>query len=79
MRDQPLSRLDLDTYRARAVGFVFQSFHLMPTLTALENVPIPMFEGPWPRRPRAEQAGQLLDEVGLLLKASRNVPTRAKA
>ena len=64
-RDQPLSRLDLDTYRARAVGFVFQSFHLMPTLTALENVQIPMFEGPWPRHERAERAGQLLDEVGL--------------
>ena len=37
-RDQPLSRLDLDTYRAREVGFVFQSFHLMATLTAVENV-----------------------------------------
>jgi putative ABC transport system ATP-binding protein len=64
-RDQPLSRLDLDTYRAREVGFVFQSFHLMATLTAVENVQIPMFEGPWPRRERAERAGQLLDEVGL--------------
>jgi putative ABC transport system ATP-binding protein len=64
-RDQPLSRLDLDTYRAREVGFVFQSFHLMATLTAVENVQIPMFEGPWPRRQRAERAGQLLDEVGL--------------
>jgi putative ABC transport system ATP-binding protein len=64
-RDQPLSRLDLDTYRAREVGFVFQSFHLMATLTAVENVQIPMFEGPWPRRERAERAEQLLDEVGL--------------
>src|SRR5262249_61764013 len=57
-RDQPLSRLDLDTYRAREVGFVFQSFHLMATLTAVENVQIPMFEGPWPRRERAERAGR---------------------
>ena len=40
-------------FRARQVGFVFQSFYLMPTLTALENVQIPMFEGPWPRRERA--------------------------
>jgi putative ABC transport system ATP-binding protein len=63
--DQPLSRLDLDTYRAREVGFVFQSFHLMATLTAVENVQIPMFEGPWPHRQRAERAGRLLDEVGL--------------
>jgi ABC-type lipoprotein export system ATPase subunit len=64
-RGEPLSRLDLDAYRARDIGFVFQSFYLMPTLTAIENIQIPMFEGPWPRRERAERAGQLLDEVGL--------------
>ena len=64
-REEALSRLDLDIYRAREVGFVFQSFHLMATLTAIENVQIPMFEGPWPRRQRAERAGRLLDEVGL--------------
>jgi ABC-type lipoprotein export system ATPase subunit len=64
-RGQPLSRLDLDAYHARQVGFVFQSFHLMPTLTALENVQIPMFEGPWPRSERAPRAANLLAEVGL--------------
>ncbi len=51
-RGQPLSRQDLDTFHAREVGFVFQSFHLLTTLTAIENVQIPMFEGPWPRRER---------------------------
>jgi ABC-type lipoprotein export system ATPase subunit len=64
-RGQPLFRLDLDAYHARQVGFVFQSFHLMPTLTALENVQIPMFEGPWPRSERAPRAANLLAEVGL--------------
>ena len=64
-RGQPLSRIDLDAYHARQVGFVFQSFHLMPTLTAAENVQIPMFEGPWPRRARAPRAADLLAEVGL--------------
>ncbi len=64
-RGQPLSRLDLDAFHARQVGFVFQSFHLMPTLTALENVQIPMFEGPWPRSERAARAASLLAEVGL--------------
>ena len=64
-RGQPLSRLDLDAFHARQVGFVFQSFHLMPTLTALENVQIPMFEGPWPRSERAPRAASLLAEVGL--------------
>jgi ABC-type lipoprotein export system ATPase subunit len=64
-RGQPLSRLDLDAFHAPQVGFVFQSFHLMPTLTALENVQVPMFEGPWPRSERAPRAASLLAEVGL--------------
>jgi ABC-type lipoprotein export system ATPase subunit len=61
----PLGKLDLDAFRARRLGFVFQSFHLLPTLSALENVQVPMFEGPWPRSERASRAGALLDEVGL--------------
>jgi putative ABC transport system ATP-binding protein len=64
-RGEPLSRLDLDTFHSRQVGFVFQAFHLMLTLTALENVQIPMFEGPWPRSQRARRAADLLAEVGL--------------
>src|SRR5277367_6330546 len=44
--DKPLSALrDLDNFRSRKIGFVFQSFYLLPTLTAIENVQIPMFEG----------------------------------
>jgi ABC-type lipoprotein export system ATPase subunit len=61
----PLAGLDLDAFRARKLGFIFQSFHLLPTLTALENVQVPMFEGPWPRSGRADRASALLDEVGL--------------
>ena len=64
---QPLSGTrDLDALRARKIGFVFQSFHLMPTLTALENVQIPMFEGPR-RSPseRVNRAQELLTAVGL--------------
>ncbi len=64
-RNQPLVGLDLDRYRAREVGFVFQSFHLLPTLSALENVQIPMFEGPIPRSQREPLASELLAEVGL--------------
>src|SRR4051794_36204589 len=44
-----LRTLDLDDFHARRIGFVFQSFHLLPTLSAAENVQVPMFEGPWPR------------------------------
>jgi putative ABC transport system ATP-binding protein len=61
----PLGSFDLDAFRARRLGFVFQSFHLLPTLSALENVQVPMFEGPWPRSERSVRGGALLDEVGL--------------
>ena len=61
----PLAKVHLDTFRARRLGFVFQSFHLLPTLSAVENVQVPMFEGPWPWSERAQRAGDLLDEVGL--------------
>jgi putative ABC transport system ATP-binding protein len=64
-RGDPLGSLDLDAFRARRLGFVFQSFHLVPTLTALENVQVPMFEADWPRSERADRAGRLLEEVGL--------------
>jgi ABC-type lipoprotein export system ATPase subunit len=61
----PLRTLDLDAFRAHKVGFVFQSFHLLPTLTAVENVQVPMFESARPRGERAGHAGRLLEEVGL--------------
>ena len=49
--------------RARRVGFVFQSFHLVPSLTALENVMLPLeLAG---RRDAREAASQALEEVGL--------------
>jgi ABC-type lipoprotein export system ATPase subunit len=64
-RGKALSQLDIDAFRARQVGFVFQSFYLMPTLTALENVQIPMFEGPWAPGERTQRAERLIEEVGL--------------
>jgi putative ABC transport system ATP-binding protein len=51
-------------YRAETIGFVFQAHNLLPTLTASENVQIPMF-GRRPRAERAERAGLLLEQVGL--------------
>jgi putative ABC transport system ATP-binding protein len=51
--------------RARVIGFVFQSFHLLPTLTALENFQVPMFEMPWSAAERRQRAATLLDSVGL--------------
>jgi putative ABC transport system ATP-binding protein len=63
---QPLSAIpDLDRFRAQKLGFVFQSFFLLPTLTAVENVQVPMFEGPLSARKRAEKARELLRMVGM--------------
>lgn len=64
-RGKPLANLDIDQYRAREIGFVFQAFHLMPTLTTVENVQIPMFEAPWSAHERTERAERLVKEVGL--------------
>lgn len=65
-RDQPLSKLvNLDQLRAREIGFVFQSFYLLPNLTAEENVQLPMFEGPLKPGDRASKAKALLAQVGL--------------
>ena len=69
-RGKALSRLDIDAFRSTEVGFVFQSFYLMPTLTALENIQIPMFEAPWPRAERTRRAQRLIEEVGLADRAS---------
>jgi putative ABC transport system ATP-binding protein len=64
-RGEPLSRIDRDRFRAREIGFVFQSFHLLGTLSAVENVQVPMFETSWTSRQRAERARHLIDQVGL--------------
>jgi len=72
--EQPLSALSrtaLATLRNRQVGFVFQAFHLLPAMTAYDNVTLPaVLAG---ERPRAyhERALSLLDAVGLAGKADR--------
>ena len=61
-------------YRAEVVGFVFQAHNLIATLTALENVQIPML-GRRGRREREERARELLVEVGLAERVSSYPPT----
>jgi putative ABC transport system ATP-binding protein len=51
--------------RAKEIGFIFQAFHLLPTLTVTENVQVPMFETHRPLRERKERAVELLKAVGL--------------
>ena len=52
-------------FRLRSIGFVFQRFYLMPMLSALENVELPMAEAGVPTTERRERAAQLLARVGL--------------
>jgi putative ABC transport system ATP-binding protein len=62
-------------YRGTVIGFVFQFHNLIPTLTALENVQLPMLGRELGRRERVERARDLLDEVGLSQRASAYPPT----
>ena len=65
-RNVPLgSAIDLDAYRSRNVGFIFQAFHLMPTLRAIENVQVPMLGLKPCSFDRAARARDLLTEMGL--------------
>jgi putative ABC transport system ATP-binding protein len=60
----------LARWRGRYVGIVFQFFQLFPTLTALENVQLPLELLPTlPARERRRRAAQALEEVGLLARA----------
>ncbi|MFN0098103.1 MAG: ABC transporter ATP-binding protein [Gemmatimonadaceae bacterium] len=52
-------------FRLTGIGFVFQRFYLMPTLTAAENVELPMSEAKVPRAQRVARARELLTYVGL--------------
>jgi ABC-type lipoprotein export system ATPase subunit len=62
---QDLAKIrNLDRFRARTVGFIFQLHNLLPTLTALENVEVPMM-GHFGPRLRRKRAKELLDLVGL--------------
>ncbi len=71
----PLGDQDGADYRATVVGFVFQFHNLIPTLTALENVQLPMLGRGLSRGERVERAGALLEEVALSHRRSAYPPT----
>ena len=59
------SEQELVRYRRERVGFIFQSFNLLPTLTAVENVEAPLMLAGIPQSARRERAAALLESVGL--------------
>lgn len=71
MRDHQLI-----AYRCKSIGFVFQNYNLVPNLTALENVALPMEFAKLPKSARIERAKQLLDQVGLDPVQQRRKPGR---
>jgi putative ABC transport system ATP-binding protein len=54
-----------DSFRAKNIGFIFQFHHLIPNLTLIENVELPLYSFPIPKRVRRERAIQLLEEMDL--------------
>jgi len=73
---EPLERLSNPAeYRAGTVGFVFQFHHLIPTLSALENVQVPMLGRGLGRARREARARELLGEVGLAGRADASPAT----
>jgi putative ABC transport system ATP-binding protein len=66
IRGQDLATVkDLDRFRNEEVGFVFQLHNLIPTLNAVENVEIPLYEQPLSEKKRRQKAAELLGLVGL--------------
>ena len=64
-KGQTLAASDLYDYRARQIGFIFQAFYLLPTLSAIENVQVPMLALGLHAQNRAQRAEALLVELGL--------------
>jgi putative ABC transport system ATP-binding protein len=68
LQGEDVSSLDDDALaanRQRHIGFIFQFFHLVPRLTALENVELPLVLAGAPPRTRRERAAEILESVGL--------------
>lgn len=70
-----LSSKALARLRLRQLGFVFQQFYLLPTLTAFENVELPMCEAGLKRKKRTKRTYSLLKSVGLENRA-RHTPSQ---
>ena len=64
-RVNDLDQRELARIRSREIGFIFQSFQLLPRLDALRNVELPLIYAGMPPRERARRAREMLERVGL--------------
>ncbi|WP_273320770.1 ABC transporter ATP-binding protein [Vallitalea guaymasensis] len=64
-RIEKMNEKQVTKFRQKNVGFVFQSYNLLPNLTALENVAMPMIFGGVPKKKREKEAKRMLTAVGL--------------
>ena len=56
---------ELAAIRNKQIGFIFQTFNLIPRLTTLENVALPLIYAGWSKKDREERALEVLEQVGL--------------
>lgn len=70
-----LDEIDLAKVRNKEIGFVFQSFHLLPRMTALQNVELPLIYSGLSSSERKKRAKAILESVGLSDKM-RNLPNQ---
>ncbi len=70
-----LDEIELAHVRNKEIGFVFQSFHLLPRLSALQNVELPLIYSGLSRIERRRRAMEILEQVGLSDKM-RNMPNQ---
>jgi len=60
-----MDNAELSGFRGKKIGFIFQAFNLLPKLTAVENVMVPMWINQIPKEARFERAKELMERVGL--------------
>lgn len=74
VQGKDLAAMDRDRYRREQASVVYQAFHLFPLLTALENVMFPLELKKVKKKAAAEQAKELIRQVGLSEKTFRQFP-----
>jgi putative ABC transport system ATP-binding protein len=77
--DQDITKMNehkLIDYRCKTIGFVFQNYNLIPNLTAVENVMLPMEFAGVAKKDRVERANKLLEQVGLTADQIQRKPGR---